>query len=167
MMETPMAPLDLVPPELRAVQTRPLFVMTVAVGAIHPAGGPAGAERRVSDVIGGTVTGDRLSGTILPGGTDWQTIRDDGSALLDARIVIRTDDDELIAMHYTGIRHGPPEVLASIARGEDVDPAAYYFRMVPGFVTSAPRYEWLNRIMAIGIGHRRADGPVYSIFELL
>jgi len=162
-----MTSLDLVPPELRAVQTRPLFVMTVAVGAIHSAGGPAGAERRISDISGGTVSGDRLSGAILPGGTDWQTIRDDHAALLDARIVIRTDDDALIAMHYTGIRHGPPEVLARIARGEEVDPAAYYFRVVPDFATSAPRYEWLNRITAIGIGHRRADGPIYSIFELL
>lgn len=162
-----MTSLDLVPTELRAVRTQPLFVMKVAVGAIHPAGGPAGAERRISDVIGGTVTGDRLSGVILPGGTDWQTIRDDGSALLDARIVIRTDDDALIAMHYSGIRHGPPEVLARIARGEEVDPTAYYFRIVPGFSTSAPRHEWLNRIVAIGIGHRLADGPVYSIFELL
>lgn len=162
-----MTSLDLVPPELRAVQTRPLFVMTVAVGAIHPAGGPAGAERRVSDITGGTISGDRLSGAVLPGGTDWQTIRDDGAALLDARIVIRTDDDALIAMHYTGIRHGPTEVLARIARGEEVDPADYYFRVVPSFATSAPRYEWLNRVMAIGIGHRRADGPVYSIFELL
>ena len=115
--------LDLVPPELRAAQTRPLFVMTVAVGAIHPAGGPAGAERRVSDITGGAISGDRLSGAALPGGTDWQTIRDDNAALLDARIVNRTDDDALIAM--------------------------------------------LNRIMAVGIGHRRAEGPVYSIFELL
>ncbi len=162
-----MTSLDLVPPGLRAIRTRPLFVMTVAVGTTHPAGGPAGAGRRVSDITGGTISGDRLSGAVLPGGTDWQTIRDDNAALLDARIVIRTDDDALIAMHYIGIRHGPPEVLARIARGEEVDPAAYYFRIVPDFATSAPQYEWLNRVMAIGIGHRRADGPVYSIFELL
>lgn len=80
---------------------------------------------------------------------------------------MRTDDDALIAMRYSGIRHGPPELMARLARGEDVDPAAYYFRITATFATSAPRYEWLNRIFAIGVGHRRADGPVYTLFEIL
>lgn len=159
--------LDQIPAALATLRTRPLFVMNVAVGAIHTAGGPVGAERRISDITGGTVAGDRMSGTILPGGTDWQTVRGDGAALLDARIVLRTDDDALIAMHYTGVRHGPPAILAQIARGEEVDPDAYYFRIVPDFSTSAPRYEWLNRIVAVGIGHRLPDGPVYSVFEII
>ncbi|MCJ8159088.1 DUF3237 domain-containing protein [Sphingomonas sp. LaA6.9] len=158
---------DLVPAELRELRSRPLFVMNVAVGAIHVTGGPVGAERRVSDLTGGTFSGDRLSGKILPGGTDWQTIREDGTALLDARVTLATDDGALIAMSYAGIRHGPADILARIGRGEDVDPGSYYFRIVPGFTTSAPRYEWLNRIASIGIGHRRANGPVYSVFEIL
>ena len=156
-----------IPECLETVQTRPLFVTRVAVSAIHTPGGPTGAERRGGDVSGGTFAGGRLSGTILPGGADWQTIRSDGAVLLDARIVLRTDDDALIAMTYTGIRHGPPDIMARIGRGEDVDPASYYFRIAPAFATSAPRYEWLNRVAAIGVGHRLAAGPIYSIFEIL
>lgn len=162
-----MTNIDQIPATLRTVKTWPLFVMSVAVSGIHAPGGPLGAERRISDLSGGTFTGDRLSGTILPGGTDWQTIREDGTALLDARIVLRTDDDAVIAMSYTGIRHGPPEILAQIGRGEDVDPSSYYFRITPSFVTSAPRYEWLNRVIAIGMGHRLAAGPIYSVFEVV
>jgi hypothetical protein len=156
-----------IPAFLRTVQTRPLFVANVAVSGLHAPGGPAGAERRVGDLSGGTFSGERLSGAILPGGTDWQTVRGDGAVLLDARVLLHTDDDALIAMTYSGIRHGPPDVIARIGRGEDVDPACYYFRIAPSFATSARRYEWLNRIVAIGIGHRLAAGPVYSVFEIL
>lgn len=162
-----MTDLENLPPLLQAVNVRPLFAMTLAVNAIHIAGGPDGAERRIGDIAGGTFMGDRLSGDVLPGGTDWQIARADGAVTLDARVVLRTGDDTLIAMDYSGIRHGPPEIMARIAKGEAVDPASYYFRTVPRFSTSAPRYEWLNRILAIGIGHRLAGGPIYSIFEVL
>lgn len=70
-------------------------------------------------------------------------------------------------MSYRGIRHGPPEVLARIDRGEEVHPASYYFRMLSTFETAAPKYDWLNRLVAVGVGHRRADGPIYSLFEVL
>jgi hypothetical protein len=58
-------------------------------------------------------------------------------------------------------------VLQKLDEGEPVDPTTYYFRMIPLFETSATRYDWLNRIVSVGIGHRRADGPIYSLFEVL
>jgi len=48
-----------------------------------------------------------------------------------------------------------------------VDPKSYYFRLNPLFETANASYDWLNRVVAIGIGHRLADGPIYSIFEVL
>lgn len=162
-----MTDLERLPPLLRAVNCRPLFVMNLAVNALHVPGGPDGMERRIGDIAGGTFAGERLSGDVLPGGTDWQIARADGGVTIDARVVLRTDDDALIAMDYNGIRHGSAEIMARIAKGEAVDPGSYYFRTVPRFSTSAPRYEWLNRIIAVGIGHRLAGGPVYSIFEIL
>ena len=161
-----MTTLEQIPVELLTLKTQPLFVMNVAVGTVHAPGGPTGAERRIGDLTGGSFTGDRLSGVILSGGTDWQTLRSDGATLLDARVILRTDDDALIAMTYGGIRHGPPDVIARIARGEEPDPASYYFRITATFATSAPSYDWLNRIIAIGIGHRLAGGPVYNVFEI-
>ena len=162
-----MTGLNDLPDALHALRTQSLFVMKVDVGEIHAAGGPPGAERRIAGVRGGTFAGERLSGTILPGGIDWLTASGDGATLLDARFVLRTDDDALIGMSFTGIRHGPPDVIARVNAGEPVDPADYYFRIVPRFTTSAPRYEWLNRVIAIGIGQRLASGPVYSLFEIL
>jgi hypothetical protein len=70
-------------------------------------------------------------------------------------------------MTYRGLRFGPPDIMAKLEKGEVVDPASYYFRTNPVFETAAPRYDWLNRLLAVGIGHRRADGPIYSVFEIL
>jgi hypothetical protein len=119
----------------------------------------------VATVAGGTFAGDRLRG-IVEGGSDWQTLRSDGAIAIDARILLRTDGDEPVGLTYRGLRHGPPEVMERLAGGEDVDPASYYFRILCTFATSAPRLEWLNRVLAVGTGRRLPSGPVYSIVEI-
>ena len=158
---------DNLPEVLREARTRPLFVMRLDVRPLQIIGATPAAYRRVGVVPSGVFEGERLSGQVLDGGSDWQTIRSDGSTTLDVRLVLKTADDALIAMTYRGIRQGPPDVIARIEKGDVVDPADYYFRIAPLFETAAPSYAWLNTIVAIGIGHRRADGPIYSIFEVL
>jgi hypothetical protein len=155
------------PEVLQTVRTRPLFVMHLDVRKLQIIGATPGAFRRIGVVPSGSFVGERLSGEILEGGSDWQTIRGDGSMTLNVRLVLKTTDDALIGMTYQGVRHGPPDILARIDRGEVVDPASYYFRINPLFETAAPKYDWINRIVAIGIGHRQADGPIYSVFEVL
>jgi len=122
--------------------------------------------RRIGAVFGGVFEGDRLSGEVMDSGNDWQTVRAD-CLKLDVRLVLRTTDGALIVMTYQCLRAGPPNVLEKLDTGEAVDPTSYYFRMNPVFETSSPKYDWMNRIVAVGVGHRRADGPLYSIFEVL
>ena len=141
--------------------------MRLSVRPLQIIGLAAGPVRRVGVVFGGVFEGERLSGEVLDGGSDWQTVRSDSALTLDIRLVLKTDDEALIGMTYKGIRHGPPDILARIDHGEAVDPASYYFRIAPFFETAAPKYDWLNRILAIGIGFRREDGPIYSLFEVL
>jgi hypothetical protein len=88
-----------------------------------------------------------------------QTVRSDGSVTVDVRLVLKTFDDALIGMTYRGIRHGAPDVIARLENGETVDPGDYYFRVAPLFETAATQYAWLNNVVAIGTGHRRADLP--------
>lgn len=83
------------------------------------------------------------------------------------RLLLRTDDGEHIYMAYRGLRHGPADVMARLAAGEQVDPATYYFRIAPVFETAARKYEWMNRIVAVGTGRRDPAGPTYSIEEVL
>jgi len=158
---------DNLPDVLKAVRTRPLFVMRLDVRKLQVVGATPGSYRRIGVVPGGTFEGERLSGEVLEGGSDWQSVRSDGATTLDVRLVLRTKDDALIGMTYRGLRHGPADVIERIERGELVDPASYYFRISPLFETAAPQYDWINRMMAVGVGHRLADGPVYSVFEVL
>jgi hypothetical protein len=158
---------DGLPDALKDVRTRPLFVMHLPVRASWDIGATPAGRRRTGMVAAGVFRGSRLSGEVLDGGADWQMMRPDGALTLDVRLALRADDGALIALTYQGLRHGPGDVLARIDKGETIDPATYYFRIAGRFETAAPQYDWLNRILAIGIGHRPSGGPIYSLFEVL
>lgn len=138
---------------------------------LHPAvdlGTTPSGGRRVVPVSGGRFTGERLGGEVLPhAGADYILIRADGSVQQDVRLALRTDDGAVIVMTYRGVRHGPPEVLARLARGENVAPSEYYFRTTPLFETSAARYAWLNGIVSVALGERRPQDVFYRVFEIL
>lgn len=161
-----MSPSDL-HPALASIRVRPLFVMRLAVKPIVRIGATPGVNRRVGIVTGGSFQGERLSGSVQDGGADWQDVHADGTTALDVRLILQTEDGALIGMRYTGVRAGPPEVLAKIDQGQAVDPAAYYLRTAARFETASEPYAWLNRIIAVGAGHREPGGPVYSLFEVL
>ncbi len=110
--------------------------------------------------------GQRLRGEIIPGGADWQIVVADGTALLEARYTIRTEDGALVYVKNIGVRHGPPEVLAAIARGDEVDPAKYYFRAVPTFETGDKRYDWLNRLIAVCSGVRTRTAVLLDFYSV-
>jgi Protein of unknown function (DUF3237) len=158
---------DSLPLPLKSIETRPLFVMKLDVKPIVLVGETPGPFRRVGIVASGTFTGDRLSGTVLDGGSDWQTVRDDGSTTLDVRLLLKTDDAVTFTMSYRGVRHGPPDLIQRLEKGEVIDPSSYYFRINPIFEAPLGRYDWLNRVIAVGAGHRFESGPVYSVFEVL
>jgi hypothetical protein len=123
-------------------------------------------RRRVIGITGGKFAGPRLSGRVLPGGADWQLIRADGVAHLDARYTLETGDGALIYVNNKGYRHGPKDVIERLARGEEVDPALYYMRATPWFETSAPEYAWLNRSICVATGARRAAAVELDFFEV-
>jgi hypothetical protein len=150
------------PPELR-------FAFEIEVGVATPLdlGQTQAGHRRVIPIAGGSVSGPRLQGRILAVGADWQILRPDGTADLDARYTIQTDDGALIYVINRGVRHGPAEVLARLNRGEHVDPASYYFRSAASFETSAPQHMWLTRAIVVGVGERYPDKVVIRFWELL
>jgi hypothetical protein len=156
-----------VPETMLELRTRPLFALRLRVDEVLPIGETPSVNRRIGLISGGRFEGERLSGSVLGSGADWQALRSDGSVSLDVRLHLRTDDGVLIAMTYQGLRHGPREVIERLAAGETVDPASYYFRITAAFETASDRYGWLNRIVAVGTGHRLVDGPIYNLFEVL
>lgn len=150
------------------IQSRHLFTLTADVPTIVDMGATPAGHRRIATVTGGTFKGERLSGTLQPApGGDWLLLRPDGATILDVRVTLETDDRQLIYMTYRGVRHGPAEVMARLAKGEAVDPASYYFRTTPVFETASPKYDWLNRIVSVATGRREKSGPVYEVYEVL
>lgn len=138
------------------LQLERLFRAEVALAPAQEIGNGPQGRRRIIPITGGTVSGERLSGRVLPGGADWQIVRPDGVAYLEARYTIETHDGVLVYVRNLGYRHASPEVLARLAAGEAVDPSLYYMRTTPWFETADARYAWLNRTVCIGSGERLA-----------
>jgi hypothetical protein len=108
----------------------------------------------------GTVSGLKLTGRDSPGGADWQIIRSDGCCRYQGAVYHRDRRRSADHGHQRGLRHGPPEVMEKLARGDNVDPAHYYFRTVMRFETADPRGRLAQPDPAVAKGQRepRASG---------
>jgi len=133
------------------INSRSLMVLRLATSPIEEIGSTPEGTLTIFPVTGGSFEGERLRGKVLSGGGDWVTVRSNGMMTLDLRIALETDDGSLIHMTFTGIR----------------DDANRYFRTVPRFETAAPRYAFLNRLLAVGTADIRPEGPVHLIEEIL
>jgi hypothetical protein len=147
------------------IRTEFLCRIQVTLEPVRDLGDTPLGRRRIIGITGGSFSG-RLSGRVLPGGADWQIVRADGTADLDARYTLETSDGALIYVNNRGYRHGPKDVIARLVKGEDLDPALYYMRTTPWFETSSPAYDWLNRIVCVGTGARRPAGVELELFEV-
>lgn len=161
MHETPPSRAD-ANPEFRHLFTIDFETTPQVVGLV-----PAGYFRRTGIISTGSFRGDRLNGTVLPGGGDWVLRRPDGVTHLDVRAILQTDRGETIYMTYTGRLRFSPEVAASLTDGMAFGEDAAYFRTAVQFETAADDLLWLNDIVAVGIGHRGSSGPSYRVFEML
>ena len=143
-----------------------VFRLSVRVAPALELGETSQGRRRIIPITGGTVEGPLLAGRVLPGGADWQIIRPDGCAELEARYTLEAADGALIAVTNRGLRHGPPEIVAKLIAGEPVDPAAYYFRCTPVFETAAPAHRWLTRTIFAASGERRPDLVEIAVYAV-
>jgi Protein of unknown function (DUF3237) len=153
--------------ERASMTSRHLLTVKLATSPVQVIGPVPLGSRSVFPIVGGQFEGPRVRGKVLPGGGDWALLRSDGVLELDLRITLQTDDGALIYMTFTGLRHGPADVIAGLGRGEVVDPARYYFRTAPRFETASEKYSFLNRLLAIGSGENQPTGAVHVIDEIL
>lgn len=104
-------------------------------------GGPFGSRLLVPAVTG-TFEGPRLRGILVPGlCNDFATDLGGGTIDADAKMVMRTDDGEIIIAYETG-RHSP---RYRNSRWADSWRIGLTFE-------AAGQYRWLNDIVAIGVG---------------
>lgn len=144
-----------------------IFTAEVTVGAVQDLGDVGKGGRRIVPILGGRFSGAKLRGEVLPGGADWQVIRSDGVAELEARYTLRADDGALIYVRNHALRHGPPDVMAALAAGREVDPAAYYFRGATFIETGAARHAWLGKSIVVCTGRRDPATVTVTFFQVL
>src|SRR4051812_19448929 len=149
------------------ISPAPIFTIRCEVADILDLGPAPFRRRRVVNLLGGTVSGARLKGRILPGGADWQVMAADGALDIHARYTIESDAGALIQVDSRGVRNGPPDVMARLSRGEDVDAAEYYFRTAMRFETAHQSAAWLNRILALAKGARERNAVRLEVYEVL
>jgi Protein of unknown function (DUF3237) len=142
-----------------------IYRLEATLGQALELGDVAQGHRRIVPQTGGTFTGPELNGKLLPGASaDWQLVLPDGTALGDIRYTLQTDTCELLYVQSRGVRHGSPEVLARLARGDEVDASEYTFRTSTQIETAAPRLDWLNKGIFISVGGRQATGVIYETY---
>jgi len=107
----------------------------------------------------------KLNGRILPGGSDWQIIRADGAADIQARYTIESDTGARILVYSAGLRHGPPEVMARLAKGDNVDPSLYISAPCCGSRPPTPR-RMAQPHSGAGAGRARGAGGAADVYEV-
>ena len=147
----------------------PIADLTVFVATPIEAGQVTGlnsrGRRRIIPITGGKVTG-KFSGTVLPGGADFQIVVSDTCADLDARYLLQLDNGEHVYVMNRALRRGSVEDIARLVRGEPVDPAAIYFRCAPTFEVSSPALAWLTESLFVGTGARFPDRVEMRFFRV-
>ena len=140
--------------------------LSVKVGTPYVVGETPHGLRRIIPITGGTFEGPRIKGEILPGGADWQIVRKDGVAELEAHYQLKTLDGVTIYITNTGLRVATPEVAARIGRGEQVSPSEYYFRTVPKFEAPVGKYDWMNNAIFIATAVRNPDNVLITVWQV-
>ncbi len=147
------------------------FLCTVAANAdwrqVIDVGATPHGIRQVVYIKGGTFEGPKIKGVVLPGGGDWFVRRADGVVEVDVRCVLRTDDNHLIYCRLRGINDMTAEVAIKAITGKSVDSSKYYFRVTAVIETGSKKYDWLNRIVAVGVGNLTPVGVEYRIYTVL
>ncbi len=149
------------------ISREPIFSIRCELANILDLGEAPFGHRRVVNILGGPVTGKKLSGRVLPGGADWQIVAANGCIDLHARYTLESDAGALVQVESKGMRCAPPDILERLGRGEDVDASLYYFRTVMRFETAHPTTDWLNRILALARGVREKNAVKLDVYEVL
>ncbi|OFI35694.1 hypothetical protein BFC17_12095 [Alteromonas lipolytica] len=153
---------DLAKPELEFI-----FKAFVTLDPPQELGDTKYGKRRIIGINGGTFAGPKMKGVVLDGGADWQTVRADGTADLVAKYSLKTDDGYVIYIQNSGIRTAAPEVLAKLAKGEDVPSSQYYMRTAATLeVNEDSPYAWLNKSVIISTGRRNADSVELDFYRV-
>jgi Protein of unknown function (DUF3237) len=128
-----------------------LYKITLSLDKPIDTGKSPFGTRIAYPIKGGSFEGPKMKGKVMAVGEDWLLKIDDTTNRLDVRLVLETDDGQLIACTYSGIVHINEDKTS-------------YWRITPTFQTSSKKYEWLNFIVAVGKGQFQDGSVSYEVF---
>jgi hypothetical protein len=134
------APAD-APPAFETPGVEHVLTVRATIDAPLTMGKTPQGQRRVIPIAGGTFEGPGMKGTIMPGGEDWQALREDGVTELDAHYWLRTDDGVIIRVHNQVLISPPAQGVAE---------AKQYTRSAVKFEAPIGKYDWLNKAVFVG-----------------
>ena len=135
------------------LQSELLFDLVFERGTASTVGSPGG-NRVVVPVSAGTFEGPKLKGVVVAPSGDTITVRQDGSSVLDLRLLLQTDDGQKILMTCRGIAYATPD-------------GSLFARLQPLFETGAEKYSWLNKVVAVGVFRPLPGKIAYRIYRVL
>ncbi len=130
-----------------------LYKITLSLDKPIDTGKSPYGSRIAYPIKGGTFEGPKMKGKVKAVGEDWLMKMDDTTNKLDVRLVLETDEGDLIACSYPGIVHNNPDKTS-------------YWRIAPTFQTSSKKYDWLNYIIAVGKGSFENGSVNYEVFAI-
>jgi hypothetical protein len=149
-----------------AITTELLFYGDLTLDMPQNIGAGPHGNRQIIRVVSGKVDGPRIKGTTLPMSGDWLLLRPDGVGELNVRCTIKTDDEQLLFMHYRGLMHARPEIIQAMFQGQPIAPEDLYLRVAAFFETSSEKYAWINKVLAVGtakVGLPRFEVFLYAV----
>jgi hypothetical protein len=145
-----------------------LMTLTLDVdsAASYPIGVSSHGNRMVAPITGGTFSGPRLKGSVLPGGADWVLIGSDGSMKIDVRTTLKTKDGAFIYLKYRGRFIASAEAIQKLHAGKVLSPEEYSLAVSANLETGHEEYAWLNDAIVVGTGEQSGFNPTYSFFTV-
>ncbi|WP_436772570.1 DUF3237 domain-containing protein [Yinghuangia sp. YIM S09857] len=118
-----------------------------------------GETTEFTPIVGGGVSGPRLTGKVLAGGGDWSSTRGEVCEL-EARYLVQADDGTVIDIVNRGFYHPAPNGPDQYDGGIKVSEAGHYYRTSPVFRTDAPAHRWLAETVFVGLARPDGDDVV-------
>jgi len=151
---------------MASIEAQLLFQIDMQMTGAQLVGAAPDGLRAIVPVQGTFDDGHGFKGTIVYG-ADWGRLRADNTPEINARVTLKTDDGELIYMHYTGVGEIPEAALKAAKPGE-IPGGNWKLRVAIRFETGSKKHAMLNRVQALGIGH--SDGSkgtvTYKVYAL-
>jgi hypothetical protein len=135
------------------LETEFLYKINLTLDAPVDIGNIPVGKRVIYPVSGGSFEGPKMKGKVRAFGADWVLRLDSVTTKLDVKLLLETDDGQLISSSYTGIVHNNPD-------------GTTYWRISPVFETVSKKYNWLNYLLAVGVGSFSKGGVSYEVFSI-